>query len=202
MDRVQAQIKIEIESKWPYLLLGTDAWKMLSSVQRVPDAPDHGIGVCGAGHILLPATIARVLSPVLSLAFHHVSGPKPTHVRACVECVLVCVDADGSLCMHTNTHAHARTHQVLTGDSWASGVSRSIFKDGETETDVAFFFISYILIASIMLLNVVVAGTSPSLQESDTDMSVQECLKVTDSPSLPHLFLSTRQCCWTSSSIT
>lgn len=46
--------------------------------------------------------------------------------------------------------------QVLSGDSWASGVARSIFVD-ETEADVALFFVSYILIASIMLLNVVVA---------------------------------------------
>ena len=57
--------------------------------------------------------------------------------------------------------------QVLSGDSWASNVGRSMFskcvetadgdKDCKTETDVAFFFISYLLIASIMLLNVVVA---------------------------------------------
>ena len=47
--------------------------------------------------------------------------------------------------------------QVLTGDSWASGVSRSIFREGLTDPDVALFFVSYILIASVMLLNVVVA---------------------------------------------
>ena len=52
--------------------------------------------------------------------------------------------------------------QVLTGDSWASSVSRGMFTDCETsvcktDTGVAFFFVSYILIASLMLLNVVVA---------------------------------------------
>ena len=43
--------------------------------------------------------------------------------------------------------------QVLSGDS---SVARIIFGD-DTEADVALFFVSYILIASIMLLNVVVA---------------------------------------------
>ena len=59
--------------------------------------------------------------------------------------------------------------QVLSGDSWASGVARSIFatktrgRDGLEASDpatdplVALFFVSYILIASVMLLNVVVA---------------------------------------------
>ena len=47
--------------------------------------------------------------------------------------------------------------QVLTGDSWASGVARSLFKEGRTEPDVAFFFVSYILLAAVMLMNVVVA---------------------------------------------
>lgn len=56
--------------------------------------------------------------------------------------------------------------QVLSGDSWASGVARSIFatktrgRDGSdpaTDPLVALFFVSYILIASVMLLNVVVA---------------------------------------------
>ena len=45
--------------------------------------------------------------------------------------------------------------QVLMGDSWASGVARGLFRDpNETEPDVALFFVTYILIASIMLLNV------------------------------------------------
>jgi hypothetical protein len=47
--------------------------------------------------------------------------------------------------------------KVLSGDSWASGVARSLFEEGRTEPDVAFFFVSYILIASVMLMNVVVA---------------------------------------------
>jgi len=69
--------------------------------------------------------------------------------------------------------------QVLTGDSWASQISRNMFRsadaeaaesaeglggkagsgDGMTETDpaVSFFFISYILINSVTMLNVVVA---------------------------------------------
>jgi len=47
--------------------------------------------------------------------------------------------------------------QVLTGDGWAGDVVRPLFKDGKTEPGVAFFFLSYILIASVMMLNVVVA---------------------------------------------
>ena len=47
--------------------------------------------------------------------------------------------------------------QVLTGDSWASGVSRSLFQDDQFEAKVAIFFISYILVAGVMLFNVVIA---------------------------------------------
>ncbi|MGB1600812.1 MAG: ion transporter, partial [Promethearchaeia archaeon] len=50
--------------------------------------------------------------------------------------------------------------QVLTGDSWASAVSRTLFinhNGGKTNYAIAFFFISYILICSVMLLNVVIA---------------------------------------------
>ena len=36
-------------------------------------------------------------------------------------------------------------------------ISREVFQEGKTETDVAFFFVSYILIVAIGLLNVVVA---------------------------------------------
>ena len=52
---------------------------------------------------------------------------------------------------------------MLTGDSWASSVTRGLFRgdnDNEvykTQYDVAFFFVSYMLLASIMMLNVVVA---------------------------------------------
>jgi len=45
--------------------------------------------------------------------------------------------------------ALARVLQVLTGDSWASGVARSIFQPGKTDAGIAFFFVSYILIASV-----------------------------------------------------
>eukprot|EP00960_Hanusia_phi_P019205 566571-Hanusia_phi.AAC.2 len=51
--------------------------------------------------------------------------------------------------------------QVVTGDGWASAVARELF-DGETlrtSTDygIAFFFISYLLIAGVVLINVVIA---------------------------------------------
>ena len=54
--------------------------------------------------------------------------------------------------------------QVLSGDGW-SDLARSLFARNETDTSgirktdssVAFFFVSYMLINSIMLLNVVVA---------------------------------------------
>lgn len=48
--------------------------------------------------------------------------------------------------------------QVLTGDSWAS-ISRSMFNDpeGSTQPDITAFFVTYILIASVMLLNVIIA---------------------------------------------
>jgi voltage-gated sodium channel len=52
--------------------------------------------------------------------------------------------------------------QILSGDSWASGISRLLFSvdgggTGSTDPSIALFFVSYILINSIMLLNVVVA---------------------------------------------
>ena len=55
--------------------------------------------------------------------------------------------------------------QVLSGDSWASMIARSLFERmGEadathvkTRPDIAFFFVSYVLLVSMMLLNVVVA---------------------------------------------
>ena len=48
--------------------------------------------------------------------------------------------------------------QVMTGDSWASSVSRSMFDDeGKTDHAVALFFVTYLFLASIVLLNVVVA---------------------------------------------
>jgi len=63
-------------------------------------------------------------------------------------------------------------HQAVTGDSWGSGVTRSLFpvqangQVAETDASVALFFISYMLIGNVLLLNVVVAvlldGTSRS----------------------------------------
>ena len=48
--------------------------------------------------------------------------------------------------------------QVLTGDSWSSAVARSLFSvEGKTESMIALFFISYILIAGVMMMNVVIA---------------------------------------------
>lgn len=62
--------------------------------------------------------------------------------------------------------------QVMTGDSWASMIARGLFVDsyGEpcnpgvmtqepcrTKTDVTFFFVSYILLCTIILLNVIIA---------------------------------------------
>jgi hypothetical protein len=47
--------------------------------------------------------------------------------------------------------------QVLTGD-WASSVARTMFdKEGNVDTAVGFFFIVYLLIASMVLMNVVIA---------------------------------------------
>ena len=53
-------------------------------------------------------------------------------------------------------------HQVVTGDSWSSGITRSIFTPDEngvirTDPAVALFFISYILVGNVLLLNCVVA---------------------------------------------
>jgi hypothetical protein len=54
---------------------------------------------------------------------------------------------------------------VLSGDGWASDVARPLFiknheppqAGNETDPIVAFYFVSYILIKSVMLLNIVVA---------------------------------------------
>ena len=50
----------------------------------------------------------------------------------------------------------------MTGDSWASSISRSMFdKDaattGEVDTDISVFFVTYIFICGVVLFNVVVA---------------------------------------------
>ena len=70
-------------------------------------------------------------------------------------CMYACIYA-----LHTYTYI-----QVLAGDSWASMIARSLFERlGEadavhvkTRPDVALFFVSYVLLVSMMLLNVVVA---------------------------------------------
>ena len=53
-------------------------------------------------------------------------------------------------------------HQVVTGDSWSLAVARSLYLPGDngvkkTDPAIAFFFVSYVLIGNILLLNVVVA---------------------------------------------
>ena len=45
--------------------------------------------------------------------------------------------------------------QVVTGDSWASVVTRSLFPPGETSGAISFFFVSYVIVAGTVLLNVV-----------------------------------------------
>ena len=45
--------------------------------------------------------------------------------------------------------------QVVTGDSWASVVTRSLFPDGSPDHTVTFFFVSYVIVAGTVLLNVV-----------------------------------------------
>ncbi|EKX49682.1 hypothetical protein GUITHDRAFT_104646 [Guillardia theta CCMP2712] len=41
--------------------------------------------------------------------------------------------------------------KIVTGDSWASSVTRTLFIDGKIDRLVAFFFISYVLIAGVLL---------------------------------------------------
>lgn len=49
--------------------------------------------------------------------------------------------------------------QILTGDAWGSYVTRSLWIDGKTSWNgfVSFFFISYVLLVGIILVNIVVA---------------------------------------------
>ena len=56
------------------------------------------------------------------------------------------------------THAHTHTHtQVVSGDSWASSVTRGLFGGKNNEPWIAFMMISYVLLAGIVLINIVVA---------------------------------------------
>ena len=47
--------------------------------------------------------------------------------------------------------------QVMTGDSWATGVTRPLFEGRTNVVWISFFMITYILIAGIVLTNIVVA---------------------------------------------
>ncbi|EKX43249.1 hypothetical protein GUITHDRAFT_110665 [Guillardia theta CCMP2712] len=50
--------------------------------------------------------------------------------------------------------------QVITGDSWASAVTRSLFEpdpNGRINYGIAFFFVSFVLLGTIVMVNVVVA---------------------------------------------
>ena len=89
--------------------------------------------------------------------------------------------------------------QVLSGDSWASAVARSIFAPDRTDADVAFFFVSYILIAAVMLLNVVVAvllvitnarGFQIDVGETSNGVLKECCLRSRTSSSALSRFLS------------
>lgn len=45
--------------------------------------------------------------------------------------------------------------QVVSGDSWASAITRSLYPPDETDHAVAFFFVSYVLIGGTVLINIV-----------------------------------------------
>ncbi len=48
--------------------------------------------------------------------------------------------------------------QVCTGDSWATSVVRAMFYDeGKVEPLPTIFFVSYMLVASVVLINIVIA---------------------------------------------
>lgn len=64
--------------------------------------------------------------------------------------------------------------QILSGDSWASSITRGIFQGEKTEPDVALFFVSYVLIASIMLLNVVCLYSVPMVANANTRFAVEQ----------------------------
>ena len=51
---------------------------------------------------------------------------------------------------------HSTTMQVVTGDSWASAITRSLYPlEGPPNHSMNFFFVSYVLIGGTVLLNVV-----------------------------------------------
>ena len=64
-------------------------------------------------------------------------------------------------------------HQVVTGDSWASGIVRSLFDANEegvvmTDANIALFFVSYFIISNVLLLNGTSLSHSLSLTQTQT----------------------------------
>ena len=54
--------------------------------------------------------------------------------------------------------AHSCPKQVMSGDSWAETITRSLFDnkdDSANDQAVAFFFVSFVLIVGMVLANVV-----------------------------------------------
>ena len=45
--------------------------------------------------------------------------------------------------------------QMLTGDEWST-IAREMFADEEIDRSVAFFFSSYMVVAGVILINIVV----------------------------------------------
>lgn len=75
--------------------------------------------------------------------------------------------------------------QVMTGDSWAEAVARPIIDE---YPHASLYFISYILITSVMLVNVVVAVLLEkivSTEEADEEVQVAEADKQNDVKFLP-----------------
>ena len=50
---------------------------------------------------------------------------------------------------------------MMAGDAWASGIVRIMFyDDGKVSPLPVIFFMSYMMVAGVVLLNIVVAGMS------------------------------------------
>jgi hypothetical protein len=57
--------------------------------------------------------------------------------------------------------------QVLTGDGWASAITRGMFgADGQMDAAATWFMVSYVIVGSTVLMNVVLTVTSLSLSLS------------------------------------
>ena len=63
--------------------------------------------------------------------------------------------------------------QVVTGDSWSSAVTRSLFPPGEPNHSITFFFVSYILIGGTVLLNVVLTGAGRVTTDASNACALQ-----------------------------